>query len=114
MELFDSLCSTEDARIISVALPRPLHQLFTYRLPAHLVSQVRVGGRVKVPFGRAVAHGFVVEPPRSLSEVPAGMTAAQLKEVLEVSDPQTALPEDVLSLCRWAHEFYCTPLGEIL
>ena len=42
---------------------RALSQLFTYRVPEHLLDQVRVGGQVLVPFG-----------PRTLVGVVAGLT----------------------------------------
>ncbi len=109
-----NLSHSSAPQMISVAIPRPLHGLFTYKLPAHLVPLVKVGGWVKVRFGNAATHAFIVEPPRPLSELPAGLSVNQLKEVLEVGDPDAVFPADVLSLCRWAHEYYCVPLGEVL
>ena len=106
--------SDDVSQILSVAVPRPLQGLFTYKLPAHLSPLVRVGGWVKVPFRRSVTHAFVVEPPRPLSELPPGVPLASLKEVLEVGLSDSVFPSDVWSLCRWAHEYYFAPLGEVL
>jgi primosomal protein N' (replication factor Y) len=108
-ELFNS-----SDQIISVAVPRPLPGLFTYRLPSHLAPLVKLGGWVKVPFGRSITHAFIVESPKDISEISAGIKSDALKEVLEVSDPEQSLPDDVMALCRWAHEYYCVPLGEVL
>src|SRR5437660_1308482 len=105
MTLCDS-SPTQTQQIISVAIPRPLNGLFTYILPDRFASQVQVGGWVKVPFGRTITHAFVVEPPRSASEMPSGLSIKSLKEVLEVGDSSAVFPEDVFALCRWAHEYY--------
>ena len=107
-------CADQPEYILSVAVPRPLEGLFTYLLPEAMVDQVKLGGWVKVPFGRKTIHAFIVEAPKKISEAPANLPRASLKSVLEVSDQGVVLPEDVLLLCRWASDYYMTPLGEIL
>ena len=104
----------DDQLLISVAVPRPLLGLFTYRISSVLAAQVKVGGWVKVPFGRSLTVAFVVEPPRPMSDIPVGLTLEQLKEVTEVSEPEVALPLEVLQLCRWTQDYTFSPLGEVL
>ncbi len=101
-------------QIISVAVPRPIDSLFTYRLRDDLVARVAMGGYVRVPFGKSSLDAFVVEPPRLWSEQAEPMSCDALKDVIDVLDELPSLPEDVLSLCRWAHEYYAAPLGEVL
>jgi len=100
--------------ILSVAIPRPLDGLFTYKLPESMLPEVHVGGWVKVPFGRVQTHAFIVEPPKPLSELASDIPLETLKEVIAVGDHGAVVPEDVLALCRWAHDYYLAPLGEVL
>jgi len=91
-----------------------LDGLFSYRLPAELRGRVRVGGWVKVPFGRVSTHAYIIEPPKPISELAAGLDPARLKNVLEVGGDEPVLTEDTLALCRWASEYYRSALGEVL
>ena len=100
--------------ILSVAVPKPIDGLFTYRLPAHLVADIQVGGWVKVPFRNSLIHAFVVEPPKLLSEMPKGLSIDSLKFVAEVGEPRIIFSNEVLALCKWAHDYYKSPLGEVL
>jgi len=110
--------SKKSGSILSVAIPRPLEGLFTYRLPAELVPLVQVGGCVKVPFGKSITHAFIVEPPKDIATIPEALSVAlsgvKLKDVLAVNPMGEVLPPDVMKLCHWAREYYCAPLGEVL
>lgn len=102
------------SHILSVAVPRPLDGLFTYKLPDHLLPLIEVGGWVKVPFGTKSTYAFVVESPKPISQIPEGLTPEMLKEILDVGEPRNIFSSDVLALCRWANEYYFSPLGEVL
>ncbi len=67
---------------------------------------------MKVPFGRSVTHAFVVEEPTgdSLTKIPQ----ENLKKILDVGKPDEVFADDVFRLCKWAHQYYFAPLGEVL
>ncbi|MGK5089930.1 primosomal protein N', partial [Bdellovibrionota bacterium FG-2] len=100
--------------ILSVAIPRPLDGLYTYLLSEALVSDIQVGGWVRVPFGRKTTHAFVVEAPKTLDELPAHVPRDALKEIIEVGAGGVVVPPDVLALCKWTHDYTLSPLGEVL
>ncbi|MEO5968877.1 MAG: DEAD/DEAH box helicase, partial [Bdellovibrionia bacterium] len=104
----------KEEKIISVAVPRPLHGLFTYKVPLNLLPKIQVGSCIKISFGKSVTHAFVVEPARPLSTLSNDIPKKSLKNILEVNDGGPVFPADVLALCRWASEYYATPLGEVL
>ena len=100
-------------KIISVAVPRPLEGLFTYKISNELAAKVKVGGWVRVPFGKKETHAFIVEEPKPATTLSPGIEPSALKNVLEVGDGVFFTP-DVLKLCQWAHDYYFAPLGEVL
>ena len=92
--------------LIRVALPLPLHRLFTYRLDDG-PAPVR-GTRVVVPFGRRRLVGFAVE---STDLEPEGVT---LKRIQRVVDEAPVLSETEWALAEWMARYYVAPLGLVL
>ena len=94
-----------------IALPVPLDNTFTYRvpggngLPENGVEPV-IGGRVLVPFREQRLSGVVValhdrEP------------SVKTKPVLQVLDTAPVLDESLMRLAKWIAEYYLAPLGEV-
>ena len=100
--------------VISVAIPRPLEGLFTYRISEAQREKVKIGGWVKVPFGRTMTHAFIVEEPRLIENMQADFDPAKLKNVIEVGDEGAIFTDDVMATCKWAADYYFSPLGEVL
>src|SRR5438105_4751549 len=100
--------------LVSVAIPRPIDHFFTYRISKEWADRTKIGSWVRVPFGRTVTHAYVIEEPKSVQESQEDFPLAKIKNVLEVCDPSSVLPEDVVRLCRWASDYYFAPLGEVL
>ncbi len=115
MTLFGELREkSAEEQIISVAVPRPLYGLFTYKVPPLLLPKIQLGGCIKISFGRSITQAFVVELPRLISTLSEEIPLKSLKNILEVNEGGAVFPPDVLALCRWASEYYVTPLGEVL
>src|SRR6185437_12540475 len=87
-------------RFCEVALPVPIHQLFTYEIPAAMRHRLQRGCRVLVPFGSRSLTGVVL----------ALENESAVAEVREVR----ALVDDLLQLGHWIAEYYCAPIGEVL
>ncbi|MDA8191482.1 MAG: primosomal protein N', partial [Gammaproteobacteria bacterium] len=89
---------------IRVGLPVPLRRSFDYEHERPLAP----GVRVRVPFGRRVLTGIVIE-------VPADPVAdVALRPILEVIDAEPLLTGEQLQLLRFAADYYHHPLGEVL
>jgi len=88
----------------------PVRGTYTYRDPRG-AGPVPLGTQVVVPFGARTVTGFVVgHPVASGAETPR---AAAL-DVEEVVAGTPAFDDDMIALCRWAADYYQSPLGEVL
>ncbi len=101
-------------KIISVAIPRPLRQLYSYRVPAEFIGQLDPGRWVKVPFGRTTTHGYVVDGPRPIEELDGAVPVEHLKSILSISEGLDQIPKEVFELCEFTARYYHEPLGEVL
>ena len=98
---------------VEVALPVPMRKNFTYVLPARLALVVKPGARLLVPFGKRTLTGYAVGFPATLSESPE-LDPSSIKEVIELVDPEPLITADILSLTKWAAEYYLSSWGEML
>jgi len=85
----------------------PLHDLFTYRVPAAFQGRVQPGMRVRVPFGHHTRTGVVAG---FASQAPPG----HLRDLLSVMDDTPFLPPTLLELCRWTARYYLVSLAEVI
>lgn len=91
--------------IARIAIPRPLRQLFDYAIPPNV--QVVPGQRLRVPFGRTLTTGIVVE----ISKASANN---ELKSIEPALEDWPALPPELLKSLLWAADYYQNPIGETL
>lgn len=89
---------------------RPVRGEFTYSVPEALAPKLKVGQRVRVPFGRSMVLGFVLE----CRQEPPANTTAKLKPIDRLLDDEPTLPAEITALLRFAAAHYRYPLGEAI
>jgi len=93
---------------IEVLLPLPLERNFTYAISPAQASELSIGMRVAVPFGKSKLYTALVvrmdtDPP----------TAYEAKNVYEILDESPLVSELQLQFWKWMSSYYmCTP-GEV-
>ena len=96
-----------------VIVPRHIAKAFTYLVPPSMVHSIRIGSRVRVPFGRAILEGVVI----SLSPHPGTeMKVASLKTVLSLiqNGSDSRLSPALLELSHKIAQYYVAPWGQCL
>ena len=92
-------------RFVNVALPLPLMQPMTYRVPAGWPDVPR-GSRVEAPFGRRRVMGVVVDADARPKEDIA------IKNLTAVLDEEPLVTERLLELALWVADYYIGPIGQ--
>jgi len=94
---------------VDVALPIPMRQTFTYKVPDPLTLQLKQGMRVRVPFGRQQLIGLITKITDTCNLAPH-----QIKAIICVLDDEPLLPESLYKLTTWAARYYFCSLGQML
>ncbi len=92
-----------------VALPLPIPQLFTYRIPEEFLELLQPGIRVIVQFGRQkVVTGIIDNIHQNAPEIYAA------KPILDVLDAEPVVTPQQTELMKWIATYYMCTLGEVL
>ncbi|MDD4017873.1 MAG: primosomal protein N' [Kiritimatiellae bacterium] len=112
---------------VRVATEISADRLFDYTVPEALAPRIRVGQRVRVPFGGRTVDAYVVEVAEddapsaadpdlfSLSDTsdgsnrPGGIRARRLRPILALEDDVPHLSPPLIALARWMADYYCAP-----
>lgn len=88
-----------------------LDRTFQYRIPEDLQQQVKIGSRVKIPFGRGNREimGFVI----GMSDV-AQWPVEKMKDLLTVEEKDIPVEGQLLQLAAWIRNRYGTTMNEAL
>ena len=98
---------------VEAALPVPLRRVFTYRLPEEMRGVIKLGARLKLPFGRRNVTGYAVGLH---NEMPSDVDIdeSKIKNVIEVSDDEPLITPEILKLTQWTADYYASFWGEML
>ncbi len=94
--------SVTDGVYLHVAVPLPVHMLYTYAWTRALPP----GTAVVVPYGTRELVGWVIDR--------AGPPPVEAKSILRILDDEPAFGPEQLALYRFISEYYLAPLGEVI
>ena len=85
---------------VEVALPLPLRQTFTYKVPFSVQRAIQLGDRVLVPFGKRHLTGYSValhdELPKDID-----IDESAIKEIVQLLDSEPIINSEILRLTKW-------------
>ena len=96
-------------KIAQIAIIKPLHSLFDYEIPESMESDIKLGSRVSVEFGKRLTIGFVININNNLSS-----SDYKLKKIQKIIDKSPTLDQEILKQLMWVSNYYHAPLGQIL
>ncbi|HEX6279246.1 MAG TPA: hypothetical protein VFZ49_04445, partial [Pyrinomonadaceae bacterium] len=103
---------TAERPFVEVALPLPVRQNFTYRLPERF-AHTKIGSRLLVPFGRRTLTGYAVGFPARL-DPRTDLDPDSIRDVLDLIDDEPLITGEILELTHWAADYYAASWGEML
>ena len=92
-----------------VILPIAIKKLYTYHIPEAMATQLSVGSRVEVQFGKSKIYTGIVHS--FLEAIEPGL---QPKSILQVLDESPIVNEKQLQLWEWIATYYSCTLGEVM
>lgn len=92
---------------VRVAPELGLDRLFDYRIPVSLQGRIRLGQRLRVPWGKREILAYAVEFPRQ-PEV------EKVRDVAEVAGERPLIPPGLCQLARWMADYYACDLAAAL
>ncbi|MGB7200843.1 MAG: primosomal protein N' [Pyrinomonadaceae bacterium] len=98
---------------VEVVLPIPIRRAFTYRIPEPMRGQIRLGSRLRLPFGKRDMIGYAIELHEELRQ-DADIDETKLKDVAAVIDDEPLITPEILKLTQWTADYYASFWGEML
>ena len=92
--------------LIEVALPLAIYKTFVYAVPQDLISDVKIGIAVYVPFGSRELTGYVVGYAKSAPE--------GIKNIKGIVSSEPLFSKGLLNLFNWLSNYYLVSLGTLI
>lgn len=92
---------------VEVIVPLPLEGPFTYHIPPEMMTDIKPGVRVIVPFGSRRFYTGVV---RAFTMEPEGM---EVKDIITVLDSEPVVTRTQLRHWEWIAQYYLCSTGEV-
>ena len=83
-----------------IILPLPLNTTFTYEIPSDMESQLQVGSRVLVQFGRKKFYTGIVD------SIHPNRPGYEVKPLMAMLDPRPVVRYPQMKLWKWISEYY--------
>ena len=85
--------------------------LFTYKIPASLLPEVKIGSLVKIPFGNRKILGLVFDIKRKRS---FKIQNLKLKSIVKIVVSDFEFPTQLKKLSLWISNYYHVPLSQVI
>jgi primosomal protein N' (replication factor Y) (superfamily II helicase) len=105
----NTLHSPKANSVVKVVVNTPLRRSFDYLPPEDLSSQLLVGLRVRVPFGKRELIGLIIN-----TSTKSNFDLDDLKRIIEVIDQEPVFDTSMMKLFKWAASYYHYPLGQVI
>ncbi len=85
------------AQIIIEYPVKSLDKCFTYVIPKQFLDTIKIGMKVKVPFGKSILNGIVIDINNNKPDY-------EMKEIISLEDSENFLNEEQLSIGKYLQE----------
>ena len=88
-----------------ISFPISSYQVFTYKIPNDLKSQLSIGMRVTAPLGSRNVKGIIVDIKTKTNFM------GSIKSITNMVDDRPVLDKKLWQLIQWLSKYYNCPLG---
>ncbi len=99
--------ANRDKYVLRVAITLPVKEIYSYSIPAHLLSKANVGCRVTIPFKNQNRVGYILEKSVLSNE-------QDLKDILDILDPVPLFHDNLVPFFQWMSNYYLYPIGKLI